>query len=257
MTLPLGFILKKFLSAIALPPLMPLLCMAIGLLLLRRHPRLGRGLAWGGLLTMWLLSTPVTLNFLSAPLEAVPVLREDDLQRAQAIVILGAGQRIDMPEYGGSTPNRMALERMRYAARLARQSQLPILVTGGAPTGYRSEAELMAASLREDFGVEPRWIEDSSLDTAGNARFSAQLLQKAGVERIVLVTHAAHMRRAIGEFVAQGVEVIPAPTAFLSSSSAGEEFYDYLPSPSTAYESWLVTHEWLGLLVQKLRRFIP
>lgn len=257
MSLPLGFILKKFLSAIVLPPLMPLLCMVTGLLLLRSRPRLGRGLAWGGLLLMWLLSTPVTLNFLTVPLEAVPVLQAEDMKRAQAIVILGAGQRRDMPEYGGATPNRLALERLRYGARLAKQSGLPILVTGGAPTGDRPEAELMAASLREDFGVEPHWIEESSLDTAGNAAFSARILQKAGIGRIVLVTHAAHMRRAAGEFSAQGLTVIPAPTAFLSSARVGHEFYDYLPGPSTAYESWLVSHEWFGLMVQRMRQLMP
>lgn len=254
MSLPLGFILKKFFSAIVLPPLMPLLCMVAGLLLLRRRPRLGRGLAWGGLLLMWLLSTPVTLNFLTVPLEAVPVLNAEDMKRAQAIVILGAGQRRDMPEYGGPTPNRLALERLRYGARLAKRSGLPILVTGGAPTGDRAEAELMVGSLREDFGIEPRWIEDVSLDTADNARYSAKILKADGVQRIVLVTHAAHMRRALGEFATQGLEVIPAPTAFLGSDRVGEGFSDYVPTPSAAYESWLVTHEWLGLLAQRLRR---
>jgi uncharacterized SAM-binding protein YcdF (DUF218 family) len=253
MSLPFGFVLKKFIAALVLPPVLPMLCTAAGLLLLRKFPRLGRGLAGGGLLLMWLLSTPVVISFLAAPLEAVPVLQAQNLGRAQAIVILGAGQRIDMPEYGGPTPNRLALERLRYGARLARLSGLPILVSGGAPTGERPEAELMAASLSEDFGVEPRWLEDTSLDTADNATFSTRMLRNAGIERVVLVTHAAHMRRAVGEFAAQGLEVIPAPTAFLSSTSAGEEFRDYLPGPSAAYESWLVTHEWLGLLAQKLR----
>lgn len=257
MSLPVGFVLKKILSAMVLPPVLPLLCVAAGLLLLRRRPRLGRGLAWGGLLLLWLLSTPVTLSFLIVPLEDVPVLQARDLERAEAIVILGAGQRRDMPEYAGPTPNRLALERLRYGARLARQSRLPVLVSGGAPTGYRAEAELMAASLREDFGVVPRWIETDSLDTAGNARFTAQMLKAEGIGRIALVTHAAHMRRASGEFAAQGLEVIPAPTAFLGGAKAGEEFFDYLPGPSAAYESWLVTHEWLGLLVQKLRLALP
>lgn len=249
MSLPPAFLLKKILSLVVLPPALPLLCIAAGLLLLHRRPRLGRGLAWGGLLLMWLLSTPATLDLLIAPLEDVPVLRPSDLERAQAIVILGAGYRRDMPEYGGPTPNRQALERLRYGARLARFSGLPVLVTG--------EAGPMAESLWVDFGIGARWLEGGSLDTAENARNSAQILHAEGVRRIVLVTHAAHMRRAMGEFAAQGFEVIPAPTGFLRGTNGDANLFDYLPGPSTAYESWLVTHEWLGLLAQRLRAVLP
>jgi uncharacterized SAM-binding protein YcdF (DUF218 family) len=253
MTLPLEFLLKKALSAILLPPVLPLLLIFAGLLLLKSRPRLGRGLAWGGLVLTLLLSTPATIEFIVAPLESVPVLTEENLEQAGAIVILGAGQRRFMPEYDGATPNRLALERLRYGARLARKSGLPLLVSGGAPTGDRAEADLMAECLQEDFGVEPRWVEGMSLDTADNARFSARMLMDSGVRHIVLVTHAAHMRRAMNEFEAQGVTIIPAPTSFLSDRSGKAEIGDFLPSAAAAGDGWFATHEWLGLLAQKLR----
>lgn len=248
MALPPAFLLKKILSLVVLPPVLPMLCIAFGLLLQRRRPVLGRGLAWGGLLLLWLLSTPATLEPLIAPLEDVPVLQPQDLGRAQAIVILGAGYRRHMPEYGGPAPNRLALERLRYGARLAGFSGLPVLVSG--------EARLMAESLWDDFGIAARWQEGDSLDTAENARYSAHILQAEGITRIALVTHAIHMRRAMGEFAASGIEVIPAPTGFLRGAGGEPDAFDYLPSPSTAYESWLVTHEWLGLLVQRLRNLL-
>lgn len=250
--MPLSFLLKKLLAVLLLPPLLPLLWIAAGLLLLHRYPRFGRWLAWGGLSLAFLLSVPLAVNQLTAPLENIPVLQREELERAEAIVILGAGQRRHMPEYGGPTPNRLALERLRYGARLARNSLLPVLVSGGAPTGRVAEAELMAACLREDFGVVPRWVENHSLDTIDNARFSAAILHAENVRRIVLVTHAAHMRRARGEFEAQGLEVIAAPTAFLSDSG-GEEFFDYLPGATAAYAGWYALHEWVGLLAQRLR----
>lgn len=245
MSLPLPFLLKKLVSLLLLPPLLPLLCIGVGLLLLRRRPRLGRALAWGGLLAGWLASTPATLYPLIEPLENVPVLQAEDLRQAQAIVILGAGYRRHMPEYQGPTPNRLALERLRYGARLARQSGLPVAVSG--------EAALLADSLKADFGIEVRWAEGQSLDTADNARLTAALLQPEGVRHIVLVTHAVHMRRAAGEFTAQGFEVIPAPTAFLVEPGGKEDFFDYLPGPTAAFASWFAAHEWLGLLAQKLR----
>jgi uncharacterized SAM-binding protein YcdF (DUF218 family) len=248
------FLLKKLLSVLLLPPLLPLLVIAGGLLCYRRQPGVGKTLAWGGVFVGLLLTTPAGVDLLSAPLEQIPVLQPADLRRAQAIVILGGGQRLHMPEYGEPAPNRLTLERLRYGARLARQSGLPVLVSGGAPQGIAGEAVAMARCLREDFNVAPRWQEVRSLDTADNARFSAEILRAAGIHRIVLVTHAAHMRRAKNEFSAQGLEVIPAPTGFFYQSSAGSEFSDYLPAATAAYAGWYTLHEWLGLLAQAVRR---
>ncbi|MEW6513552.1 MAG: YdcF family protein [Pseudomonadota bacterium] len=248
-TLPFTFLLKKFVAALLLPPLMPLLSIVIGLLLLRKRPRLGRSLAWSGLLVAWLLSTPVVVNLITTPLEDVPVLHPEDLARGEAIVILGAGAHRFMPEYGGAGPNRLALERLRFGARLARVSGLPILVSG--------EAVPMAESLWLDFGIEPRWLDAGSLDTEDNGRNTTDILRDEGIGRVVLVTHAAHMRRAMAEFSGHGVEVIPAPTAFLKSFEGDEPrvaFLDYLPGPSAAYTAWYACHEWAGLLAMKLRQ---
>lgn len=250
-TLPFTFLLKKFVAALLLPPLLPLLCIAIGLLMLRRRPRLGRTLAWSGLLVAWLLSTPVVVNLITTPLEDVPILRPEDLARGEAIVILGAGAHRFAPEYGGPAPNRLALERLRFGARLARVSGLPVLVSG--------EAVPMAESLRFDFGIAPRWLEGGSLDTEDNSRDTARILRDEGIKRVVLVTHAAHMRRSVAEFAAQGIEVIPAPTAFLRGFEGDDPsvaFLDYLPGPTAAYSAWYALHEWAGLLALKLRLLV-
>lgn len=260
--MPIGvpFLLKKFLSVVLLPPLLPLLFIVCGLLFCRRYPRLGKTLAWSGVLLSFLLMTPAGVDLLSAPLERVPVLQKADLPRAQAIVILGGGQRLQAVEYADSAPNRLTLERLRYGARLARQSGLPVLVSGGAPVGMEGEAITMAKSLREDFGVRPQWVEARSLDTQGNAYFSAQMLrpkEARGIRRIVLVTHAAHMRRSINEFAAQGFEVTPAPTAFYAQGKGDTVLGDFSPGASAAYAGWYSLHEWLGLLAQSVRGMLP
>ncbi len=254
-SLPTSFVLKKFVSALFLPPGGLLLCILVGLLLMRRRPRLGRLFAWGGMTLAWLMSTPAFVNPIVAPLEDVPVLQERDLMRAEAIVILGAGAYRHLPEYGGgSAPNRLALERLRYGARLARASGLPVLLSG--------EIGPMADVLRNDFGIAPRWLDGAALDTQDNAANTLAILERAGIRRIVLVTHAAHMRRALAEFarLPGDLEVIPAPLGFLSRQ--GHElqemaFLDYLPSPTAAFAAWYAAHEWAGLLALRLRRFVP
>lgn len=248
------FRLKKLVAILVLPPLGPLLLTALGLLLLPRRPRLGRALAWSGLAAALLLTLPVSVGWLLADLETAPPLTPEAAAKAQAIVILGGGKRRNAPEFGGETVNRLSLERVRYGARVARATGLPVLVSGGAPTGERPEAELMKDALEKEFGVQVRWVEGASRDTRQNARFSAVQLHAAGVRRILLVTHAAHMPRARAEFEAAGMEVIPAPTAWQGGLSTSEQVWDFLPGPTSAYAGWYALHEWLGLAAQRVPR---
>jgi uncharacterized SAM-binding protein YcdF (DUF218 family) len=245
-------LLKKILAALILPPFGPLLLAAFGLAVLRRRPRLGRTLAWTGLVLATLLALPASVDLLLIPLERYPVFDPAGARDSQAIVILAGGKRRDAPEYRGDTVNGLSLERLRYGARLARQTGLPVLVSGGAPTPGVPEALLMREVLEHEFGVPVRWTESASRDTRENAVFSAQILRQAGVSRVVLVTHAAHMRRALAEFAAAGIEAVPAPTAFLHGSGGGT-LASHFPSASAAYAGWLATHEWLGNLARSLR----
>ena len=248
------FWLKKTVSIMVQPPVAPLLMIAVGLLLAARRRRGGFALAWAGVVATLLLSTPASVGWLLNGLETAPVVDAAAMREAQAIVVLGAGKRRHAPEYGGETVNRLALERLRYAARLARRTGLPVMVSGGAPTGDVPEAVLMQATLEEDFRVPVRWVERASLDTQQNALFSAVPLRAAGVRRVLLVTHAAHMPRAQAAFEDAGLQVIPAPTAWLGGTGAGDQVLGELPGPTSAYAGWYAVHEWLGLLAYRLTR---
>jgi uncharacterized SAM-binding protein YcdF (DUF218 family) len=101
-----------------------------------------------------------------------------------------------------------------------------------------------------NFAIEPRWIEDRAYDTFDNARNSAQLLRTDGVQRIVLVTSADHLRRAAQEFTAAGLDVIPAPSGVWAERDLGLQ--RYLPDPQALLRSYLATYELLGEPVRKL-----
>lgn len=245
------FFLKRLLESFLLPPFGPLLLILAGLCLLRWHRRTGLTLAWGGALLSLCLMLPVTVDLFLAPLEnAAPPVELAAAKRAEAIVILGGGGRKQALEYGRSTVSHITLERVRYGARLARETGLPVLVSGGVAGASYPEARLMAESLHEDFGIEPRWLEDRSENTEQNARYTAEMLRHAGIQRIVLVTHAAHMRRALGYFSRTGLQVTPAPTVFLGPLADPERPLSWLPSGGSAYASWYAMHEWAGLAQQ-------
>jgi len=246
------FLFKKLVATLLLPPAGPLLLAALGLLLVRRRPRLGKALAWSGIGLLWLLATPVVSHMLIALVEDQPPLQPGMAKHAEAIVVLGGGNHFDAPEYGGDTAGPASLERIRYAARLARESGLPILASGGAPRGGKAEAEAMREALERDFGVRVRWVEAQSFDTAENATMSAALLREAGIGSVLLVTHAFHMRRARAAFEQAGMRVVPAPTAYTTPGPFSPD--QLLPGADGLHLARRALHEALGLLVQRVHQ---
>lgn len=249
------FLLKKLITALILPPAGPLLLALFALWLMRSKSRRWRdGGLWLATLSvaaLLVLSLPVVGKALMAPLETYPPITPAQLQRVQAVVILGGGSYFAAPEYGGDTVSHGTLERLRYGARLARQSGLPLLVTGGAPFGGRPEGEAMRDALAQDFGITVRWVEAVARDTAESASLSAPLLKAAGISRIALLSHGWHLPRAIPRFEREGLTVVAAPTGFSTGSPA--LINDLLPSGDGLSKSRQALHEYLGQLVNRVK----
>ncbi len=123
---------------------------------------------------------------------------------SSAIIVLGGGRRkgaIDVPEYQSQDVSAQAAERLRHAAPLARTLNIPILLSGGAPDrtteGELSEAQVMAQVLRQELGIDAKWIEDQSNTTEENLKNSLAILSRENIEKVYLVTHFWHMPRAM------------------------------------------------------------
>jgi uncharacterized SAM-binding protein YcdF (DUF218 family) len=234
------FTVKAVLRSLLLPPASPLILALIGALLLRRHRRWAIGLMILSAVSLWLFSTAFIADGLSRLAERYPAL---DLSRptdAQAIVIIGGGGvRSFAPEYGGPAPEYVLLDRLSYGAFVARRTGLPILVSG-AP----EEVSAMQTSLTRDFGMTVRWVEGESRDTYENARFSARVLERVGIRRIILVTMSTHMFRASQEFQSAGFEVTPAPSGVWSLRE--RDVMRFIPSPSALTRSNAAVYELLG-----------
>lgn len=246
------FTAKKILAALILPPAGPLLLALAGLWLARAKTR-----RWGGggivlamlsLLTLLALSVPAAGDALLRSLERYPAVRPEQLATAQAIVVLGGGNYHDAPEYGGDTVGIATLERARYGARLAKATGLPLLVTGGAPFGGTPEGTAMKNVLEQEFGIAVRWAETTSRDTLENAVGTKVLLAPEGIRRILLVSHAWHLPRAVLLFERQGLTVIPAPTAFTTAPPARLERF----LPGDLKPARRALNEYLGLAAYAL-----
>jgi len=239
-------------GAVLLFPLNVVLLGALGLLLRRRRPE-AIWLSWTALVLLLVFSTRAGALLLVAPLEAQTPALTSISPGAQAIVVLSGARLSDAPEYDRQDkPGFITLARLQYAARLHRTSGLPLFVTGGKPDGSaESEAAVMARSLHDDFGVVARWQEQASDTTADNARLSAPILHNAGIQRVLLVTDAMHMPRAVQSFRARGIDAIPAPTIFFSKERL--TLNDWLPGGEGLRRSNYALHEWIGMLWYRLR----
>jgi len=241
---------KAFIKALILPPTGPLLAALAGVLILRRRPRLGRALAALGVLALLVLSVPMIGVLLARSVDESPPIDPELAKSAQALVILGSGKRRNAVEYGGDTLNRRTLERVRYGARLARLTGLPVLVTGGSVYGGETEAKLMREVLELELGVPVRWAESRSRTTHENAKYSADMLRSAGIDRIVVVAHSVDMARARAEFEDFGLKVTPAPTGLPMRDFGGP--LDYVPSMAGLQSSYDALYEIAALTVRRL-----
>lgn len=115
-----------------------------------------------------------------------------------AVVILGFGLLPD-----GSLRDGL-IDRLHQGFDVANAyPSMPVVVSGGNPRGGHTEAAAMRDWLIAN-GLTPGRIltEDASTSTSGNARNTAALLQRSGINAgAVLVTSPDHLRRAVADFL--------------------------------------------------------
>lgn len=250
--MPIRFFFKQLL----LPPGVLLLLLLLGWWLRRRAPRLAALCFVTGFGGLWLMSLPVVAERTARLVEREPALAESQwaglAEQAGAIVVLGAGREQNDPAWGGDQPGYVALERLRYAARLAKASGLPVLTSGGLHFGEPpSEAMLGAEVLQRDMGVTTRWLEERSRTTWENAVYSAEMLRAAGVKRVVLVTSASHMPRSRWCFEQNGIEVITAPVGFMGVVNE-RPLNGWLPEAKAFWQNGMLLNEVVGMAVYPL-----
>ncbi|KPC51950.1 YdcF family protein [Amantichitinum ursilacus] len=241
-----SYLLKNAIGRLVLPPGINLLLIACAVLIWRRYPRLARWLTGVNVTLLLVLSLPWVSIALRQTIEPPP-LDMHALAQADAIVGLGGGTRFGALEtIDGRDVGEVTLQRVRYTATLARRSGLPVAFTGGAAFGEKmAEAELMARSYHDDFGLTARWVENAAFDTGDNAKLTAAKLLPQH-RRIILVSSAWHLPRAVPLFERAGFVVTPAPTGYISTPPFS--LLQLVPDVSALADSFWTLHEGLGIV---------
>jgi uncharacterized SAM-binding protein YcdF (DUF218 family) len=118
-----------------------------------------------------------------------------------AIVVLGGGLTLDKngKDIVVNDYTRLRLEKTLV---IEKEYKLPIVLSG-------VEAPYMQRWLKEH-DVDAKLLEDRSMNTCENSRFSSLLLQKkGGAPRVILITDRYHMPRTRRLFALNGIETVP------------------------------------------------
>ena len=234
------------LSSLLLPPTSLIALTLLGVLMLKGRRMAGVTLIVCSQVSLLALSTPVVANALVRSLEPPPVVIEQ-IKRAQAIVVLGGGRNLGSPEWGGETVNDYTLRRTRYGARLARETGLPVYVSGGKPSGGQlAEGTLMSELMAREFNEPVKWVDAAAETTREQALIVAQDLKAQQIGRIALVTDAVHMPRAQRAFELAGLAVISAPTGYTAQRPFAP--YQLIPGPTALRDSHVALREWVSQL---------
>jgi uncharacterized SAM-binding protein YcdF (DUF218 family) len=268
----IGNELKPLLSVFVMPQALGLAATGLGLWLAlstraSHWRRTAVALCLTGMVTLWLGSIQISALWLQDQvLEPPAALTASDIaalrdqghgkrQADTAIVVLGGGRQDLATEYGTSMLTEAPLARLHYGIWLSRNTGLPLAYSGGvgwAQAEGASEAQTAQAVATRDYRLPLRWLEASSRDTRENARLSVTMLKQAGVRRIVVVTHASHMRRSLRAFREAGgpdVEVIAAPMGFITVEDRWP--LPWLPSAQGYRLVDAAWHEVLGLMLNR------
>lgn len=252
--------LAKILTQLTYPLTLCLLLVPCGLILMRWHwRRLGRCLVAAGLGWLLLWSLPVASFWLRASLERQVSQRSAaDYPEVAAIVALGGGVQGSVAGWRNGPDLSSAADRIWFAAQLyhAGRAPLVILVGGTAVDSGSTEPEAQAmAAFIEALGVPASalLLETRSRNTWENAVYSKKLLDERHIRKVLLVTSAMHMPRAIALFEKQRIAIIPAPTDFEATPPEGSWLLRWLPDAGALAGSTRALKEYLGLWVYRMR----
>ena len=250
-----------------MPPGIWILLAILGFLFLKKYLRLAKLMICFAIVMIWLTSTHIFASWLFITVDPImnwpksveisKLNTSSTINYPDAIVVLGGGRRFrsDFSEYGQQDLQSGGFERVRLAAKLAKKTGLPVLVTGGVTGDIRlkveefSEAMIMGRVLASEFGVYVTWLENQAMSTEENAIYSALILKKNNIRHVYLVTHATHIPRARYFFQRNGIAVTAIPVVFDMANGANlRSFY-----PNHVNDTRQIWHELMGVAWNQIR----
>ena len=249
---------SKLLSRLISPSTHVLLFLLLAFVFLIIRRRLASVLSLLIVLTLvFVSSSPLVSDAYDRHERQFPPTAVEETPIADVIVLLAGDVSIPIPP---RVESQIRGNRSVHAVRLYRAGRAPLIIVSGGNVfpqqGFRSEAAYTADLLHE-LGVPQSAIifEGNSRNTRENAVEVSKILKRRQLNRVLIVTSAFHMPRALGAFRAVGVDAIP------SSSSIGAELkqptlLNWIPSLDGLNTMQSIMHETIGIFVYRMRGWL-
>lgn len=237
-----------------MPPMCFLIATPIGAVIAFRWRRTGLAIVLLSSLLLFACCTQLVADRLLVMVEnEAPPPTAAALAGAQAIAVLSGDVYHGKPGGVPDDVGLLTLDRLRAAAALYRAHPLPILVTGAVEgNDAESSAALMARTLQTDYEIKATWLEERANNTFENGAYSAAMLKASNISRVIVVTEAWHMPRALWSFAHAGITAIPAPVE-RTYAGTGIDWTEIQPDYASFAESFYALHEMLGLVYYRVR----
>ncbi len=231
---------------------------AVAILAFRRRPRVARGAAIAGLLVLLVASNQCFSTLVAGYLESRN-LPDGPLPRAQAIVVLSSDAEPATPPQPTIVLDSATANRLLYAAQLYHDGEAPTVILSGGRVPWLKSLPPESQSMLEvmDLMGVPRSAiiqESQSANTYENAVDVKAILKARHIDRILLVTSAMHMPRALSLFKDQGIDAIAAPCDFLPFTPHEDwrgTIIGLIPDPNCLTKTSMAFNEFLGIAVYR------
>ncbi len=248
------FILSKTITYLALPVPLLTICLLVYIFVRRKTVKRVAGILFVAL--FFLFSNPFLINQIMQWWEVPATPIEALEERYDAAIILGGVTATDQEPLDRVHLHKGA-DRIMHTVQLYKLGRVKkIIVTGGSGLLVEEPDSRTEASQIEQVllisGVAPADIllEEESRNTRENALYTAQLLEKEPLDtkRLLLVTSAFHMRRALGCFTEVGLNPQPYSTDFYTNEQEYDPVSLLIPS-GDAFPTWArLIKEWIGYM---------
>ncbi|BBP46695.1 hypothetical protein THMIRHAS_20680 [Thiosulfatimonas sediminis] len=251
------FVLSKLAWALLSPSNLILILFAVGtLFLLFNRTHIAKWLLLPtSVIALSIMSYP-TADWLMQPLESRFAQPQQLPEKIDGIIVLGGGEDIIRSASWNVAELGQGGDRFIAASKLSIDYPKTNIIYAGGNSSVQKEGMQNQLNIEQQIfsamgvNLERVIIEKQAHNTYENFVNIKPLLPKTADDKLgtyLLVTSAFHMPRSVGIARKQGINVIPYPVDYRSSSAEqrvwGLDFYDHLQVLEPAWK------EWIGLVV--------
>lgn len=240
----------KFILLWLLPPGCIVLLLAALTFYLFKRKAAGKFAAAFITLLLYFVSLMPTAQLLTHGLESS--YTQQSAVKADVIAILGGGAVSGVPDIEGEGALAAAgMNRLATGMRLQRMLGVPLIVSGGQVFKDSGEAEI-AKRVLISMGVKENMVytDTKAFNTRQNAQNIIVASKEKGWKRIIVVTSALHIPRAMQNFAAvkdSDMEVTAYPCDYLSSGKIVISPFSFVPQAYALDLTAMALKEYLAL----------